>query len=177
MSNSLILLSFLLFVFSAGAGISAFIVRKKVSKMHGMLFTMSIAMGIGLFIGTLMGILFQSNMFLATVIGMGVGSIIGIVIGICFSFLAVFEGFLSGIMAGMMGAMLGVMLKPADWDRIIMIMFTIVVFISLMILFEVITYVKKQNLLISILQKPYLVGPIFFLLCYILFLQAPFFKG
>ncbi|MCR2822232.1 hypothetical protein [Lederbergia panacisoli] len=177
MSNSLILLCFLLFAISAGTGISAFIVRKKVSSMHGMLFTMSISMGIGLFAGTLMGILFQDNMLLATVIGMGVGSVIGIIIGIFFSFLAVFEGLLSGIMAGMMGAMLGVMLSPIDWDRIIMIMFTIVVFISLMILFEVFTYMKKRNFLINILQNPFLVGPLFFLLCYLLFLQAPFFKG
>ncbi|MCJ8008591.1 hypothetical protein ACFFF5_08235 [Lederbergia wuyishanensis] len=177
MSNSLILLTFLLFVFSVGAGVSVYIVRKKVSNMHGMLFTMSIAMGIGLFVGTLMGILFQDNMLLATVIGMGVGSVIGIFIGLFYSLLAVFEGLLSGIMAGMMGAMLGVMLNPLDWDRIIMIMFTIVVFICLMILFEVITYVQKANMLTNILKKPYLVGPIFFLLCYILFLQAPFFKG
>ncbi|MBS4219897.1 hypothetical protein KHA96_16410 [Bacillus sp. FJAT-49711] len=175
MSNSLILLSFLLLVFLLGAGISVFMVRKKVSNMHGMLFTMSIAMGIGLFAGTLMGILFQDNMLLATVIGMGVGSIIGILMGMFFSLLAVFEGLLSGVMAGMMGAMLGVMLKLMDWDRIIMIMFTIVVFICLMILFEVFTYMKKRNLFIAILQNPLLVGPIFILLCYLLFLQAPFF--
>ncbi|MBW8351042.1 hypothetical protein K0H71_16575 [Bacillus sp. IITD106] len=148
--------------------------RKKLSNMHGMLFTMSIAMGIGLFSGTLMGIFFQDNILLATVIGMGFGSIIGIFMGIFFSFLAVFEGLLSGVMAGMMGAMLGVMLKPMDWDRIIMIMFTIVVFICLMILFEVFTYIKKRNFLINILQNPFLAGLIFFLLCYFLFLQAPF---
>ncbi|MBS4205047.1 hypothetical protein [Lederbergia citrea] len=175
MTIGLVLLATLLLICSCGAGVSAYIFRKKLTAMHGMLFAMSLAMGIGLFVGLLIGIIYQGNLLLSTVIGMGAGFMTGIIIGSFYSFLALLEGMLSGMMAGMMGAMLGEMIMPTDWDKTIMIMFTIASSICLLIIFEIFAHVKKQSKLIRIYQNPFIIGPIFVLLCLLLYSQAPFF--
>lgn len=175
MTWGLTIVTVVLLVCSCGVGVTTYIFRKDVSTMHGMLFSMSMAMGIGLFSGTLVGILFQGNLLLSTVIGIGAGFIVGIIIGTFYSFLAIMEGMLSGIMAGMMGAMLGEMVKPMDWDKTVMIMFTIALFICFVITFEILNHVKYQSNWIRIFQNPFVIGPIFIILCIWLFSQSPFF--
>ncbi|KRG13953.1 hypothetical protein ACA30_13600 [Virgibacillus soli] len=167
------LFSFLL-IGSVGVGLSVFIIRKKVTTMHGMLFAMSMAMGIGLFVGTLFGILLQGQLLLSTVIGIGAGLIAGSIIGSYYSFLALLEGMLSGVMAGMMGAMLGEMVKPEDWDKAIMIMFTIALSICLLIIYEVFSHLKKHHTWNHLYQNPIIIGLIFVIICYFLFSQSPF---
>ena len=160
-----------------GVFVSGYMFREKVSQMHGMLFSMSMAMGIGLFVGTLVGILFQGNLLMSSLLGIGAGFIVGTIIGTFYSFLAVMEGMLSGIMAGMMGAMLGEMVKPIDWDKTIMIMFTMVLFICFLVIFEIFNHVKYQSNWIRIYQNPFVFGPIFILVCLLIYSQAPFFTA
>ncbi len=174
MIMGLVLLIFVLLICLSGVAVSAYFVRKKVTVMHGMLFAMSMAMGIGLFGGTLFGILFQGDLLLSTVIGIGVGAVAGAIIGSYYSFLASLEGLLSGVMAGMMGAMLGEMVKPADWDKAIMIMFTIAMSISLIVTYEIFNLPKSQRKWIRLYQNPFIMGLLFILLCLFLYTQTPF---
>lgn len=175
MTLSLLILCTVLLISSVGVGGFAYIYKKEMTAMHGMLFAMSIAMGSGLFVGTLVGILFKGNLLLSTTLGMGAGFITGIIIGLFYSFLALLEGMLSGMMAGMMGAMLGEMVKPVDWDQTIMIMFTVALSICFLILFEIFHHIKLRGKWILIYLNPIIIGSIFVLLCVILFSQAPFF--
>lgn len=174
MTLGLVLLLSFFSLGTAMVGISAFIVREKVTTMHGMVFAMAMAMSMGLFVGTLSGILFQGHLISSTVIGIGGGIMVGGIIGSYFSFLALLEGLLSGVMAGMMGAMLGDMVKPGDWDILLMVIFTISLSICFMIMHEIMTYVQKRYAWVQIYQSPLIMASIFVLLCFVLFLQAPF---
>lgn len=174
MTIGLILLTSVLFTSLTVVGIGAFFVRKKVTAMHGMMFAMSMAMGVGLFFGTLLGILFQGDLLLSTVIGIGTGVLAGAVFGSFYSFLALLDGVMSGVMAGMMGAMLGEMIKPEDWDNTVMIMFTIALSICFLIINEILTYGKKQLIFFRMYQNPFIIGAIFVLLCFLLYSLTPF---
>lgn len=174
MTMGLVFLVSILLLCLAGVSVSAFLVRKLVTIMHGMLFAMSTAMGIGLFAGTLFGILFQGHLLQSTVIGICIGLVTGAIVGSYYSFLALLEGMLSGVMAGMMGAMLGEMIKPVDWDKAIMTMFTLALSICFFITYEVFTHLKKQPKWIHLFQNPFIIGLIFILLCLFLYSQTPF---
>lgn len=174
MTISLIFLTSVLLTCLAVVGIGAFFVRKKVTAMHGMMFAMSMAMGVGLFFGTLLGILFQGDLLLSTVIGIGAGVLAGAVFGSFYSFLALLDGVLAGVMAGMMGAMLGEMIKPEDWDKTVMIMFTIALSICFLIINEILTCGKKQLIIYRMYQNPFIIGAIFVLLCFFLYSLTPF---
>ncbi|MFS0645619.1 hypothetical protein [Siminovitchia sp. 179-K 8D1 HS] len=174
MTIGLILLTLVLLTCLAAVGIGAFFVRKKVTAMHGMMFAMSMAMGAGLFFGTLLGILFQGDLLLSTVIGMGTGVLAGAVFGSFYSFLALLDGVLSGVMAGMMGAMLGEMIKPEDWDKTVMIMFTIALSICFLLINEILKCGNKQLIFFRIYQNPFIIGTLFVLLCFFLYSLTPF---
>lgn len=174
MTIGLAFLVSVLLIYFTNVLVSSFLVRKQVTMMHGMLFAMSLAMGIGLFAGTLFGILFQGQLLLSTVIGISIGLITGATIGFYYSFLALLEGMLSGVMAGMMGAMLGEMIKPADWDKIIMTMFTIALSICFLIIYETFTYWENQPKWIRFYQHPFIFALMFMLVCLFLYSQKPF---
>ncbi|RST76105.1 hypothetical protein D4T97_004760 [Siminovitchia acidinfaciens] len=174
MTKGLAFLVSVLLIHFAGVSVSAFIVRKQVTAMHGMLFAMSMAMGIGLFAGTLFVILFQGQLLLSTVIGICIGLITGASIGSYYSFLALLEGMLSGVMAGMMGAMLGEMIDSADWDKAIMTMFTIALSICFLIIYEVFTQWNSQPKWLRLYQNPFIIVLMFSLLCLFIYSQTPF---
>lgn len=174
MGTGLVLLVFVLVSFSVALGIFAFVSKEKVTAMHGMMFAMSMAMGMGLFFGTVLGISFQGDLLISTLIGMGTGVLAGVIFGCIYSFLALLDGVLSGIMAGMMGAMLGEMIYPEDWDKTIMIMFTIALVICLLITNEILKYWKNQSICIRIFQNPIIIGSLFILICFFLFSFSPF---
>lgn len=174
MTIGLAFLVSLLLIYFICVLVFAFLVRKQVTTMHGMLFAMSSAMGIGLFGGTLFGILFQGQLLLSTVIGISIGLITGASIGFYYSFLALLEGILSGVMAGMMGAMLGEMVKPADWDKAIMTMFTIALSICFLIIYEIFNYWINQPKWFRFYQNPFITALMFSLICLFLYSQTPF---
>lgn len=174
MTTGLILLISVFFSCFSGVAVCAFFARKIVTVMHGMIFAMSMAMGMGLFAGTLLGIVFQGHLLLSTVVGMGAGAIAGALIGSYFSFFALLEGMLSGVMAGMMGAMLGEMIKPADWDKAIMIMFTFALLICFLLIYEILAFLKEQTKWMRYYQNPVMIGFLFILLCLFLYTQTPF---
>ncbi|KRG13412.1 hypothetical protein ACA29_08705 [Lederbergia galactosidilytica] len=65
--------------------------------------------------------------------------------------------------------MLGEMVKPEDWDKAIMIMFTIALSICLLIIYEVFSHLKKHHTWNHLYQNPIIIGLIFVIICYFLF--------
>lgn len=174
MTTGLIILIAFLLTCSAGVINFSFYTRRKVTTMHGMIFSMSMAMGVGLFTGTIIGLLYRDELLLATVIGMATGVLVGGVIGSFYSLLAMMEGILSGVMAGMMGAMLGVMIKISDWDKGIMVMFTIALAICCLNIYEMLSYVHHRNFIVRIFRNPLFIGIGFVLVCLLFYTQSPF---
>ena len=152
-----------------------YLLRKELSSMHGMVFSMAIAMGTGLFAGTLAGIYFQGSLFLSTVAGIAIGAGIGLLMGALFSMLAVLEGLLSGIMAGMMGAMLGEMVLPQHWDQTLILMYATALSVCALISIETYRILKKKVKWLQVYQHPAVMGMLLVFLCLLAFILGPFF--
>jgi len=79
-------------------------------QMSGLIISMYLGMNVGLTAGVTFAIVYQENLFMATLVGMGAGILAGSLCGICFGLLSLLEGLMAGMMGGMMGAMLGEMI-------------------------------------------------------------------
>ncbi|QOY34263.1 hypothetical protein AWH56_016185 [Anaerobacillus isosaccharinicus] len=116
-----------------------YLFRNNISKMAGMMSSMTLGMVTGLSFGTITAVLHPDYFFQVTVISILFGGIVGTIAGLPIGLLALLDGLLSGIMGGMMGAMLGVMVA-SEWTNNII---SVIVLFSGGILF--ILFLMMQN--------------------------------
>ncbi|WP_394189428.1 cupredoxin domain-containing protein [Paenisporosarcina quisquiliarum] len=130
---------FHLYVLALISGISLFTIllalrrKKHFSSMSGMIVSMFLGMNIGLTAGITFGTVYQGDLFLSTILGMGYGIVAGCLCGACFGFLSSLEGTMSGLMGGMMGAMLGEMI-PADQANVLIKFFLLLSFCTIFLM-------------------------------------------
>lgn len=125
-------ISIILAIIVLSVSFVAFIQRKNISSMTGMMAAMGTGMTVGLTIGILLGVFFQGDLLTSTIISMLVGLLAGIVVGLPFHMLAVLDGLLAGLMGGMMGAMLGIMISIDDALLLSKILLSISICISIL---------------------------------------------
>ncbi|KAB8139125.1 hypothetical protein F9U64_01650 [Gracilibacillus oryzae] len=119
--------------------------RKFVTKMNGMLISMSLGMSVGILMGTILGVLLHGNLFESTIYSIMIGLIVGFIAGIPVGLPAIIDGMLSGLMGGMMGAMLGDMVAMSKPNAIINIMAIIVTMILFLVLYATEDSIRKKS--------------------------------
>ncbi|MBM7578528.1 putative cupredoxin-like copper-binding protein [Jeotgalibacillus terrae] len=168
----IIALSFILY----GTIVALMYTHKTISKMNGMMISMSTAMSTGLIIGTILGIYFSDNLFIATVYSMMTGLVVGAIPGNGIGKVALLDGMLSGVMAGMMGVMLGSMIQSENYDSMVKILFFSHCFISALVIRLIGDEVNStRKLLINAVSNPLKAGVIFIILFFIVEMTGPLF--
>lgn len=120
----------------------AWVSKKNLNPMQGMIISMYFGMSIGLTAGVLLGVTFQGNLFLSTILSTSIGVFAGLVCGSSFGILSMLEGLMSGLMGGMMGAMLGEMIN--EDQSIILIRVFLLISITTIFLFVLLANNKNQ---------------------------------
>lgn len=123
----------------------AFLLRRGIAPMTGMMGAMGIGMSVSLTMGVLLGGYFQESLITSTILSMAIGILTGISIGFPISILAVLDGILAGLMGGMMGAMLGVMLSINDTILLVKILLSITICISVICILLFIPIKKEEK--------------------------------
>lgn len=131
--------------------------QKWVTKMNGMLISMSLGMTVGILMGTILGVILHGNMFESTVYAIIIGISVGFIAGIPIGLPAIIDGILSGLMGGMMGAMLGDMVAMSKPDATIKLMSFLVTMILVLVLYAAEESVnRKSKLAFSFFKHPFI---------------------
>jgi len=154
--------------------------RNWVTKMNGMLISMSLGMSAGILMGTILGVIYHGDLFKSTIYAILIGLVVGFLAGLPIGLPAVIDGILSGLMGGMMGAMLGDMVAMTRPNAIINIIAVMITMILLLVLYTAEESIRKQanQQILSFFKYPFLmiftIAILFLVLNYIDPLDFPF---
>lgn len=125
----------IIFLFTMIVAYCAYVKRKTISPMAGMMVSMANAMMASVAFGTIYGIIVpDKDLTMPTMFAVSIGIIAGYVTGRPISLLAAVDGITAGIMGGMMGTMLGVMLMPKFTGIMIVFIDVIYLFVTMLLL-------------------------------------------
>lgn len=132
--------------------------RNWVTKMNGMLISMSLGMSAGILMGTILGVIYHGDLFKSTIYVILIGLVVGFLAGLPIGLPAVIDGILSGLMGGMMGAMLGDMVAMTRPNAIINIIAVLITMVLLLVLYAAEESIRKQanHQILSFFKYPFL---------------------
>src|SRR5699024_6642463 len=118
--------------------------RNWVTKMNGMMISMSLGMSAGILMGTILGVIYHGDLFKSTIYAIIIGLIVWFLAGLPIGLPGVIDGMVTALLGWMMVAMLGDMVIIHRTNLINNIIAVYIAMVLVLVLYAADEYIHNQ---------------------------------